>query len=263
MGLGERAFTMVEVAMSLAIVAFALVAIIGIMPIGLNVQRDNEQDTIIAQDGAYLLEAIKNGGLVTNLNVIGDNLLSLTVTNGHGDIGGMNVSGKAWNASDGLSSAEVILQICRPRSITTYYDSGILKYKTLTNEVRLRFKAFSGNMTALLGANDFDQFRYEVRVEIVKDETGDAGGYDPGNALSLYTVKLTYLYPVLANDQLGLGERVFRTMLFKRPQATVYGSDFVEITTAGDFDTLADLSDSTFGYLFVDTVVADSNGGGG
>ena len=58
---GERAFTMVEIALSLAVVAFALVAIIGILPAGLQVQRDNREETIINQEGTYLLEAIRNG----------------------------------------------------------------------------------------------------------------------------------------------------------------------------------------------------------
>src|SRR5687767_8145573 len=56
-----RAFTLIEIAICLGIIAFALVAIIGILPAGLQVQRDNREDTIINQDGTYLLEAIRNG----------------------------------------------------------------------------------------------------------------------------------------------------------------------------------------------------------
>src|SRR5687767_9923909 len=58
---GERAFTMVEIALSLAVVAFALVAIIGVLPLGMTVQKDNREDTLIAQEGRYWLEAIKSG----------------------------------------------------------------------------------------------------------------------------------------------------------------------------------------------------------
>ncbi len=56
-----RAFTMVEIAISLAIIAFAMVAIIGVLPIGMNTQRDNREETIINQDAALLLDAIRNG----------------------------------------------------------------------------------------------------------------------------------------------------------------------------------------------------------
>lgn len=53
------AFTMIEIAIALGVIAVALVAIIGVLPAGMNVQKDNRQDTIINQDGAYLLEAIR------------------------------------------------------------------------------------------------------------------------------------------------------------------------------------------------------------
>jgi len=37
----QSAFTLVEIALSIAIIGFALVAIIGVLPAGLNVQREN------------------------------------------------------------------------------------------------------------------------------------------------------------------------------------------------------------------------------
>src|SRR4026207_362615 len=55
------ASTLIELAICLGVIAFALVAIIGILPAGLQVQRDNREDTIINQEGTYLLEAIKSG----------------------------------------------------------------------------------------------------------------------------------------------------------------------------------------------------------
>ena len=53
---------MVEIALSLAIIGFALVAIIGILPAGMSVQKDNREQTIINLDGAFLMNAIKSGG---------------------------------------------------------------------------------------------------------------------------------------------------------------------------------------------------------
>ena len=44
-GPGRAGFTMVEVAISLAIIGFALVAVIGILPAGLNVQKENREET--------------------------------------------------------------------------------------------------------------------------------------------------------------------------------------------------------------------------
>jgi type II secretory pathway pseudopilin PulG len=62
--LGRRAvagFTMLEIAICLAIIAFALVAIIGVLPFGMGVQRDNRQETIINQEASVFLDAIRNG----------------------------------------------------------------------------------------------------------------------------------------------------------------------------------------------------------
>ncbi len=54
-------FTLVEIAIALGVIGFALVAIIGILPTGLQIQRDNRAETIINQDGTFWLEAIRNG----------------------------------------------------------------------------------------------------------------------------------------------------------------------------------------------------------
>lgn len=60
-------FTMVEIAISLAVVAFALVAIVGVLPTGLQVQKDNREETIINADAAYILEALRTGSDRLNL----------------------------------------------------------------------------------------------------------------------------------------------------------------------------------------------------
>ena len=61
--LGPRSgFTMIEIAISLAVIGFALVAIIGILPQGMTVQKENRQETIINQDANMYMEAIRNGG---------------------------------------------------------------------------------------------------------------------------------------------------------------------------------------------------------
>src|SRR5436190_810822 len=57
----SRAFTMIEIAISLAVIGFALVAIIGILPTGLDVQKQNREETIINQDAQMWMEAIRNG----------------------------------------------------------------------------------------------------------------------------------------------------------------------------------------------------------
>ncbi len=57
----QSGFTMVEIALCLAIIGFALVAIIGVLPTGMNVQKNNREETIINQDAAVWMDAIRNG----------------------------------------------------------------------------------------------------------------------------------------------------------------------------------------------------------
>jgi prepilin-type N-terminal cleavage/methylation domain-containing protein len=54
-------FTLLEIAISLAIIGFALVAVIGVLPNGLAVQQENREKTIVNEDARFLLEAIREG----------------------------------------------------------------------------------------------------------------------------------------------------------------------------------------------------------
>ena len=73
------AFTMIEIAIALGIIGFALVAIIGILPAGLQVQRDNKEDTIINQEGTYLMETLRNGA--EGLDELARRVTRITITN--------------------------------------------------------------------------------------------------------------------------------------------------------------------------------------
>lgn len=52
---------MIEIALCLAIIGFALVAIIGVLPIGLRTQTNNREETIINQDAVTWMDTIRNG----------------------------------------------------------------------------------------------------------------------------------------------------------------------------------------------------------
>ena len=69
-------FTMVELALCIAVVSIAMVAIIGVLPLGMNVQKQNREDTIINQEAQILLEALRtassSGAPITN--IYGDSL---------------------------------------------------------------------------------------------------------------------------------------------------------------------------------------------
>ena len=85
-------FTMVELAMCIGIVAFAMVAILGVLPLGLGVQKQNREETIVEQEGPIWLDLIRRGGIgwdeITNYvdYVVVEhtpvNVLGGTITNG-------------------------------------------------------------------------------------------------------------------------------------------------------------------------------------
>lgn len=51
-------------------------AIIGVLPAGLNVQRENREDTIITQEANYFMEAIRSGA--RGLDDLTNNIISIT-----------------------------------------------------------------------------------------------------------------------------------------------------------------------------------------
>jgi len=81
----QSAFTMIEIALCLAIIGFALVSILLVLPSGMNTQRDTREETIVGQDASMLLESIRGGArgaddltnyvyLITNYWAFYDNL---------------------------------------------------------------------------------------------------------------------------------------------------------------------------------------------
>ena len=97
----QAAFTMVEIAICLAIIGIALVGIIGILPYGMNTQRDTREETLINQDVTMLLPAITQGmrGVddLTNYVYAITNYWGLYKTNG--TLAGTGVNGYAYNGS--------------------------------------------------------------------------------------------------------------------------------------------------------------------
>jgi type II secretory pathway pseudopilin PulG len=171
---GERAFTMVEIAIAIGVIGFALVAIIGILPTGMNVQKDNREDTVISQDAPYFLDAIRNGAPVTNY--AGNNVLAASaegldfLTNyvqsirfDYYDNGVIN-SNLTTNFTKFYSGAEILGLLSTPQ---TNYNSPYFSnnYFDVTATVR----ALSGPATAQQngsGLSSFIAFTYNMEVFI-------------------------------------------------------------------------------------------------
>ena len=109
---------MVEIALSLAIIGFALIAIIGVLPAGMTVQRDNREQTVINLDAAFLMDAIRNGA--QGQNDLTNYILSITNISTPYSPSGVQ-TGASIPVSYGpaqLTNGAIIEWVCSPRPNT-------------------------------------------------------------------------------------------------------------------------------------------------
>ena len=155
---GTRAFTMVEIALSLAVVAFGLVAIIGVLPTGMTVQRDNREDTLINQEGRLWIEAIRNGALGLNYltNYVEQVKIEPNPSNNYPTIKIDNTN------SPYLTSSDIISLLSVPKIEV----SGTNRY---TNRITARVRAITGPATEQSPFTNAVQntFRYMLQSEIM------------------------------------------------------------------------------------------------
>jgi len=200
---------MIETALSIAVVAFALVAIIGVLPTGMTVQKDNREDTIISQEGRYWMEVIKSGAL--GLDEITNYVESITVSN-------LTKPGLSYTIVNGpagkpLTPADVVALLSTPK-----YDYD--KNGPLTNRVTARVKAISGPAAEKGPLTNQFSFRYELQSEIVPSgplmlatNTPASLIYDAARRRNLHEVRLILRWPLMerGNDWLvGGNRRTFR-----------------------------------------------------
>jgi len=171
---GELAFTMIEIAIAIGVIGFALVAIIGILPAGLDVQKDNREDTLISQDAPYFLDAIRNGATFVNAGgtfVIADSAQGLDFLTNYVQTIRVDylLNGATNNTvvfSNFTSGAEIIGLLTTPQN--NFASSGFASnYFDITATVR----ALSGPATeqqtgANTGVNSIMAFTYQMEVMV-------------------------------------------------------------------------------------------------
>lgn len=175
----QSAFTMVEIALCIGIIGFALVAIIGVLPTGLRVQKDNRDDTVLGQDATVFMEAIRGGAQGPNLLLIGQFADQV------------NVGGTNYSLAVANPGRRIIGLLCNTNYATNYVD----------------MRAMSG-IVADQGTNQITSFRYRMFCHVTNAPvlSGPVAG-------SLYEVRLTFRWPVLPNGGLGDGRRTYRTLV--------------------------------------------------
>lgn len=143
---------MVEIALSLAIVGFAMVAIIGVLPEGVRVQQDNREETLINQDGMFWIESIRSGA--RGLDYLTNFVDSITISNSIKQVTRLTYSNKASETT--FSNGSQILGLL---SLPRFVQADNL---VITNTVSAIVRAMSGS--ALMQARDAKDFAFTYRV---------------------------------------------------------------------------------------------------
>ncbi len=240
-----EAFTLIEIAISLAVIAFALVAIIGILPTGMNVQKENREETIINQDATVFMNAIRRGakGADDLTNYV--TAIRRAVT--QYDRAGVVVrptwvvmyTNSPWmepgyepfpltNASRivGLLSTPKYIPY-EDRSGAGYYSNYIVAYaralsgmaseKAPQDNPSVRELAFSYRMIAeSIPYSAFDSWWTNVNPQFVTDTNTMAQHSNywmtaRNLQANLHDLRLTFRWPNLPGDKLGSGRQTYRT----------------------------------------------------
>ena len=223
-----RGFTMVEIAISLAVIGIALVAIIGVLPIGMHTQRDNREETIINQDATVFIEAIRGGarGMDDLTNYV------YAITNYWGKYSSSNklaVSGTYGYTYAGstLNGVPITngLRIVGLLSTPEYTDfNGVPTNNLLiggySNHVVAYVRSISGPAVekppqdnSIIQADAFGYRILCVNAPVAPDLNALNTPYNQQLAANLHEVRLTFLWPQQPNGNLGPGRQTFRTMV--------------------------------------------------
>ena len=231
----SAAFTMIEIAISLAIIGFALVAIIGVLPIGMNAQKENREETIINQEATVLMDAIRSGAqglddlanyVVAITNDVYEYTYPYTKPPAHvGTYGYTNSISSIFPLTNGY---RIVGLLSTPKYVpytdkigSGYYSNNVVAYlRSMSGPAYEKFPQANPDV------KDF-AFSYRMTSEVIP--YGAAGTnyhyYDPSwtsdtnyaavvNNLSnnLHDVRLTFRWPLRSQGQLGTGGQAFRTL---------------------------------------------------
>lgn len=224
---------MMEIAICLAIIGIALVAIVGVLPLGLNVQKDNREQTVINQDATVFIEAIRNGTrgsddltnyvyLITNTWVFykADGTVGNKGVNGYGYTGSSIVGASLATPPFPINNGARIVGLL---STPKYQNNLGLPLENLNNGgFSNHIVAFVHSMSGpavekppqdnqlLLG----DSFGYRMICDNVPVQTdGNPSAYNNELTPNLHELRLTFLWPQQPNGALGAGHLTYRALI--------------------------------------------------
>lgn len=234
----RAAFTMVEIALALAIIGFALVAIIGVLPFGLGVQRQNREETIITQESGYFMDAIRNGR--QGLDELTNRVISITnywtefnTTNNVPSSPNGVIGTDGYTFTNSRVSTYVLADNLH-RLTNGFRIIGLLGRKKFepvpnkantvrSNHVVALMRAIAGSATDKIPQEDVNVmglgFNYRMLVEVhdVPIVNQSPGNPLPGQSQSLLTnlheVRLKFSWPLFPGNRIGNERLTFRSMV--------------------------------------------------
>ena len=222
------AFTMVEVALSLGIIAFALVAIIGVLPSGMKVQRENREETIVYQDSEYLLEGIRSGA--KGLDDLTNYVESITIQSGNGRP--RTYTNNVFNPGGFLpltNGLQIISLLTTPK--VEWFNNNTYQI----NKVTAQMRSISGRaLDQSPSMRDF-AFRYQLTAEVIAVTNVPpltSTGLSRTEALrtlnllqNLYEVRLTTRWPLVQRaNTWGVGR-------YRRTASTLVSGELAPLWT--------------------------------
>jgi type II secretory pathway pseudopilin PulG len=220
---------MVEIALSLAIIGFALVAIVGVLPIGMNVQRENREETIINQDAAVFMEAIRSGA--RGLDDLTHAVFAITNYVTEYDVNTNNPVPHTYGYTYADWTIDNAIQPAANEIINGYRIVGLLstpKYffrngTFYSNHIVAYVRALSGLAADKFPQNNadvqLDAFSYRLITENVPLAVPPDYGTNSASSSAwqlthnLRELRLLFRWPLLASGKTGNGRQIFRTMV--------------------------------------------------
>ena len=234
---GRDGFTMIELAICLGIIAFALVAIIGVLPVGINVQKDNREETVINQDGMFWMEAIRSGS--TGMNDLTNHVVFIEIDPAQGS----NQKVYRWEPlaakpgdghmelPRGVQGAAIIGLLSMPAQADLVGPVTVRNWPQINNQsqrynrIRAKVRAISGSAVDKGEAAKEMAFSYRLTSEVRPIRTMGDWGNLSGNKLAMnanqfrklnfYEIKLTFQWPEYifgGEERPGPNRKVFRTV---------------------------------------------------
>lgn len=208
-------FTMAEIAISLAIIGIALVAIIGVLPLGMRIQRDNRETTVINQDATVFMEALRGGA--RGMDDLTNYVFMITNTYAH----------VAYSSF--TSGAEIIGLLGTPEFVDA--NGNPIPYPSyVTPSYSNRMVAFVYSMSgpavekppqangSLVRQSSFSYGLICENLSLPLDPNTTTNAYGANLAANLHELRLTFLWPLLPDSQpprvhYGTGQQTYRTLV--------------------------------------------------